>query len=85
MRYLTVDEKFIEIRDIFKFIEKENSVIERIITELDASVMDDRHVSLKKGNETVGIIEALSKGKIKIKDDSYSIHRSSESSHESAV
>ena len=71
VRDLSLDQKGVLIKDSFAFNQKGNDVTERIITKLDAEVLDTNKVSLSKNGKTIGMITFLSRGKITISKESY--------------
>ncbi len=61
------------ISDKFEFIEADNDVTERIITRLDAEIVNNT-VVLSENGKTKGKIEFLTKGNISVSEDSYIKH-----------
>ncbi len=82
IRDLTLNENGVLIKDYFEFLSTTNSVTERIITKLDATVQDENKVSISKDGKTVAMIEFSSGGKINISHDSYYMPNSSGRSDE---
>ena len=82
IRDLTLDENGVLIKDYFKFLSTTNSVTERIITKLDATVQDKNKVLILKKGKAVAMIEFSLGGKINISYDSYFMPNSSGRSDE---
>lgn len=81
-RKIFIDGEGLTVTDSFKFSTERNSVCERIITKLDAAIIDDSHVSLSNGKEVLGIIEFSGKGNLHVINESYTVPNSSGKSDE---
>jgi hypothetical protein len=82
VRRLSLDTEGLTVTDSFSFNTKTNSVRERIITKLDAALLDGQRISLSKDGEPLGIIELIGNGKLSVINESYIVPNSSGKSDE---